>query len=54
MPIYCLSTLFRTSFGSKKLSAVVLSLKRVVEDWLLDIVLWYELKQQKVKVMVML
>ena len=35
-------------FGSKKLSAVMLSVQRLVEDWLLDIVLWYELKRQKV------
>ena len=48
--IYCLLTLSRTAFGFKKLSAVMLSMQRLVEDWLLDIVLWYELKQQKVKV----
>ena len=42
MPIYL--------FGSKKLSAVMLSVLRLVEDWLLDFVLWYELKRQKVKV----
>ena len=39
-----------TAFGSKKLFTVMLSVQRLVEDWLLDIVLWYELKQQKVKV----
>ena len=37
LPIYCLLTLSRTAFGSKKLSAVMLSVKRLVEDWLLDI-----------------
>ena len=50
LPTYCLLTLSRTAFSSKKLSAVMLSVLRLVEDWLLDIAKVYELKQQKVKV----
>ena len=50
MSIYFPFTLSRTALSSKNISTVMLSVKRLVEDWLLDIAKVYELKQQKVKV----